>query len=259
MPNTSCEPAQRLPTSIALTYENLDGTSETVDMLAANVPTTKNGRNVSSGSLHWGDTNPNERGCFKVDNDNELTIFLPHSGPFALFFDKDRVCAKLHDKKGLYKTDSFAIVPAMRCFVENTGQASQFSVLAATSQQGKELGLDPDDEDANVFALHTLLLEPPVEDFLGPTRGATRGATRGPTRSTKGYNVAAGFGEKTGTTWTTSTALHASKTLITQFRMKVQKRNTEQPVSFTQHRAAAFEADPVSGESEAEAEDEVEN
>jgi hypothetical protein len=253
MATTNRNPQQALPMRIPLTYEMLDGTTETVDMLAANVQITKNGHNVSSGSLHWRELNANSRGCFKVDNDNELTVFLPHSGPFAFFFDKDQVCAKLHDKKGLYKANSFAIVPGMRCFVENTGQARQFSVLATSSEQGKELGLDPTDEDANVFTLHTFLVEPPVDAIIGPTRGGTRGATRGPTRGIKGYNVAAGFGEETGTTWTKSNALPASETLATQFRIKVLQRNTEQPVSFTQqHRAGAFEADPVSGESETE-------
>ena len=260
-----------LPMSIPLTYEMLDGTSRTMDFRAANVPTSNNGRKVSSGSLRWADTEPNERGWFKVGSDNELTVILPHSGPFAVFFDEE-VCAKLFDKKGLYTADCFAIVPGMKCFVENTGQDRQFSVLAVASKQGKELGLDPADEDANVFTLYTYILEPREEEATrgitrgitrditksvtgscGPTRGATRSA---PTQSTKTYNVAAGFGEKTGTTWTTSTRLSASKTLTTQFRIKVLQRNTEKPVSFTQKfRAGAFEADPVSGESGAEAED----
>ena len=272
MATTYCEEA--LPQSLDLKYEMLDGTVMTVTMWAANVPCrTSTGRKVTSGSLHFGDTEQKDRGLFKVENEDKLTIILPKSGPFALFFQRE-VCVKLLDNKGLYKSDSMAIVPDMKCFIENVDQDYQFSVLATTSEQGKELGLNPADEDNGVFTLQTRLLQDAVEDdeedfiakgIYGPTRSCGPTRSRGPTRSaptrsapthsTKTYNVAAGFADKTNTTWTTSDKVPASKMKTVRFRMKTLQRNTKEPVSFTQEfSAATFEADPKDSDEEDKAE-----
>jgi|MDTC01.1.fsa_nt_gb hypothetical protein len=266
MATTNCE--EVLPQSLDLKYEMLDGTVVTVTMWAANVPpTTSTGRKVRSGSLHFGDTEPNDRGYFTVEKEDELTIFLPKSGRFAFFFQRE-VSVKLLDDKGLYKSDCMAIVPDMKCFIENVGQDYQFSVLATTSEQGKELGLDHADKDNGVFTMHTRILQDAVEDeedlftrgIYGPTRGGgplirkgISAPTRscGPTRSTKAYNVAAGFADKTNTTWTTSDRVPASKMKTIRFRIKVLQRNTKESVAFRQQFcAAAFKADPLSDDEE---------
>jgi hypothetical protein len=237
---------------ITLTHEMLDGTSETVEMMVANIPPTLNGRNVSIGSLCYEETMLNDRGWFKVGEDNQLTVFLEHSGTFAFFFDLPvrytEICCKMEDKKGLYQGKQFAILRDMRCFNDNVGQNKQFSVLTTLSQQGQEMGLEQD-PDANLNTLYTFLVEPEATRgsvAKSVTRSASRGLRGPPTQNTQTWNCHMGFGLKTDTEWVTVNRDPASETLTTKFRIKVLERDNKAPVPFTkQFTAPDFEPDPV--------------
>lgn len=222
-----------------LAYEMHDGTVKTVRMYIGNLPDkTCSGKTVSSGSVHWGRDMAEElRGYFILHGvqRNQIEAVILSSGPFGLFFEHDKkhdMCMQLLDKKGKYPdTGDMAIVPALTCFCENAGEEGcnyQFSMLVNSSQQGKEQGLGNADENTGVFTLHSQFLKPPMPRRI--SKGLSGGISRG--RSSTTFNAEAGFGAYTGSSWDPSDQDPASEMKTFEFRVKVQERDTDNPVLF---------------------------